>query len=349
MNILSVAFGDLTFVDVHDPKELELKHLRTEYNISKFHLEDYINRKQVPKIEEEKDYILIVLDIPFLDDGTEEVHQNGNSHTPPEEPKQPVFGITDLIPKPSTISNLIFGKLKQKRIRTAHVNFFVGQNFLVVLHDDKTPEVDHIFTECQKTLVNREEYMGQGPNNLFFSITNALINSSFKVMNELSGAIDDIDLRLIKNKAPGGIVEEISVMRRNIVYFKSMVTPAISIFADLSTGKFPGFEESSSISWSSMLDHLQKIKYRLDGNRELIEGIASSYESLLTARSNEIMKVLTMFTAILLPLTFLASVYGMNIIGLPKAEDPDVLLILSTIMAVIASFMVLIFKISRWL
>ena len=101
--------------------------------------------------------------------------------------------------------------------------------------------------------------------------------------------------------------------------------------------------------WSNILDHLQKIWDRLEDNRELIEGISVSNESLLTARTNEIIKVLTMFSAIILPLTLIASLYGMNIIGLPFASEPGALLIIALVMLILAFGMVFVFKYKNWL
>lgn len=127
-----------------------------------------------------------------------------------------------------------------------------------------------------------------------------------------------------------------------------MIEPSLHIFSDLANGKYEEMGNENRIYWSSIQNHLQKIKYRLHGSQELIEGIAKSHESLLTVKTNEIVKVLTMFTAILLPLTLIASIYGMNIVGLPLAQDVDALKAISLVMLILGLLMIVGFKIKRW-
>ncbi len=100
--------------------------------------------------------------------------------------------------------------------------------------------------------------------------------------------------------------------------------------------------------WSNILDHLQKIWDRLEDNKELIEGISRSYESLLSIRTNEVIKVLTIFTAILLPLTLLASIYGMNV-PLPFHDNVHTFTAIMVIMLGVVIAMMIYFKSRDWL
>lgn len=342
MNINSITHKNLSFVDIHHPKETEIKHLRKEYGFSQIHLDDYLSGQQVPKIEPVKKYILTVLDFPYVETGS----TNGGGE------KRQFHGvttaITDIITMPLTLPRLLFAHAEKKRIRTGHVNFFLGKDFVVVLHDESTPQIDDIFIKCQRKLSYREKYLANGPFYLFYSIVDSLVDRTFMLMNEVANSIDEIDLHLLQDYPPIRIVEEISTTRRNLVLFKSMLSPAMRIFSELENEKYKDFGEVDIAWWTSLSDHLKKIIYRLQGSSELLEGIGKSHESLLTARTNEIVKVLTMFTAIILPLTFITGLYGMNIAGLPGAENPRILLELALIMAGIAAALGIVFRIRRW-
>lgn len=350
MNIQTVQNNGLVWLDVHNPQELEIKHLKKEYNFSEVHLEDYLSGQQIPKIETYKDYTLVVLDFPFVSTHDETTHSNHHYH-PQQSPQseQTAHSITDVILKPVHIPKFLFTQAKKRRITIAHVNFFISKDYLVVLHDDKTPQIDFIFEQCQKTLKNRDKYMGQGSEFLFFQLIDSLVDSTYSVMTEVTTMIDEIDLHLLEHNKPLSIVEDISITRRNIVFFKSMIEPALAIFATLSSGKVKDFENNFSLSWSSILSHLQKIKLRLESSLDLLEGISRSHESLLTARTNEIIKVLTMFTAVLLPLTLMASIYGMNIVNLPLAQDPNALFAIISTMLVVSGIMIIGFRFKKWL
>ncbi len=347
MNIQSVTHNELIFLTVHDLGELEIKHLKQEYNFDQNNLDDFINKQLIPKVEVTENYTVIVLDFPFIDDPKAEVskengHKNGDKQ---EETKKSSLPHVPTPPLP----HFTIGQLKKKRLRVGHVMFFVGKDYLVTLHDERTPIIDDIFAECQSTLKKREDMMGSGPQHLFYSIVDVLVDSSLITANEISSTIDKIDRHLLEGTNAEKIVEDISITRRNIVVFQTMIKPALTMFSDLENGKYESFNQTLAASWSNIRDHLQRIWYRLEDNRELIEGIAISHESLLTAKTNEIVKVLTMFTAILLPLTLLASIYGMNIAGLPHAQDQNALLIVGLIMTILALGMILVFKIRNWL
>ncbi|MBI2621360.1 MAG: magnesium transporter CorA family protein [Candidatus Levybacteria bacterium] len=355
MNIKTVTHGSMTFAVVQSPQELEIKELKKNYNFSSIHLEDYLSRKQFPKIETAGEYTLIALDFPHVEspeDGKsdEKVKKESSDLEKDNVPKKEfTTTIKDIIITPVVLpTKLLFSESHKKRINTSHVNFFIGKDYLVVLHDEKTPQIDEIFNLIQKTLQNREQLMGSGPYYLFYRIVNHLVDSTYLVMREISTMIDDIDIHLLKNNPPLSVVEDISVTRRNIVFLKSMIEPSLHIFSDLANGKHEEFNKTDRVYWNSISNHLQKTKYRLHSSQELIEGITLSHESLLTAKTNEIVKVLTMFTAILLPLTLIASIYGMNIVGLPLAEEPGALGTLILAMILIGLMMILGFRIKRW-
>jgi len=342
MNINSITYKGLSFVDVHAPGEQEIGHLCKMYGFSPIHLEDYLSGQQVPKIESIDDYTLIVFDIPYVGvDGNGKNRGNGKTG-----------GVTstfaDIITKPLTLPLLLFAHAEKKRIRIGHVNFFIGKDFVVVLHDEKSPQIDDVFVKCQKTLKNREKYLSEGPFYLFYNLVDCLVDPTFVVMNDIANSIDEIDLHLLQDYPPLKIVEEISVTRRNLVLFKTMIAPAVPIFSELHKERYRAIGDFDVEWWTSIADHLRKIIWRLDGSSELLEGIGRSHESLLTARTNEIVKVLTMFTAIMLPLTFVTGLYGMNISGLPAADRPEVLHVLSFVMVGIAVSMGVVFKIRRW-
>lgn len=348
MNIHTVSFNNLTFLNINDLQELELKHLRQEYNFNHHHLDDFVNKDLVPKIEVTDEYTVIVLDFPYSDDpnGKEKKAEEKHEEKTKEEKKSPLSHV----PTPSVpLPHFTLGQLKKKRLRVGHVMFFIGKDYLVVLHDERTPLINSIFEECQSTLKKREDLMGNGSQQLFYRIVDLLVDESILVANDISKTIDMIDKHLLEGSNAEKIVEDISITRRNIVVFQTMIKPALTIFSEIENGKYETLNRALAVSWGNIRDHLQRIWYRLEDNRELIEGIATSHESLLTARTNEIVKVLTMFTAVLLPLTLVASIYGMNIVGLPYAQQQDALIIVGLIMLILALGMILIFKIKNWL
>lgn len=335
MNIQTVTHKKVSFIVTTNPKDLELKYLKNNFGFSQLHLDDYINKTQVPKLEDAKGYTLVVLDFPFF-------YQNGQSET------TSLLGGLINIPKTHVpLSHLIPPADKKRRLFSSQVDFFIGRDFLVVLHDGVLLTISEVFTLCQKTLRKRTELMEKGPAYLFYHLVDQLVDSCFPVINEISSAIDKVD-RELETTQSQKVVEDISTIRRDIVVFHTMIKPIIPLFRSLEEGKHDILNKTLSPFWGNVLDHLQKIWDRLEDNRELIEGISESNESLLSSRANRRIAVLTIFSAILLPLNLLASIYGMNV-HLPFSDNISIFSFIVFVMLLTSGIMLFLFRARHWL
>lgn len=349
MNIQTVAFNGISFVNVTNPGEFEIKDLKHNFGFNPLDLEDYIHRTQIPKIEVFKDYSLIILDFPFF-------KQNGNgnnvnSNLNDKEKTSDKTTLSRLINIPhATLPSLPmfhFSGVNARRILTSHVNLFISKEYVVVVHEGVLPPIDYIFSQCQKTLRNRDKFMGQGSVFLAYKIIDALVDACFPVINEIIVMIEKIDQELESKKTQTAL-EEISVTRRNIVFFQTMIKPIIPLFKELEEGKHKELNGLMTHYWSNIFDHLKKIAHRLEDSRELIEGISESNESFIMTKTNETIKVLTVITVIIMPLQLLGGLYGMNIDGLPFAHHPLAFEIHILMMLTITIPLIIIFKIKRW-
>lgn len=323
MNVQTVSFQGLSFINVTKPTDFEMKYLRNTYYFNSLNLEDYAHRTQIPKIENHKKYDLIVLRFPIF---SENVPQNSHQYGV----HLPTFHVSN----------------KKRRLMSSYVNLFVSKEYVVVLHGGELPQIDHIFSLCQKTLHNRTEYMSQGSVFLAYKIIDALVDDCFPAINELTSTIDRIDKEL-EAKQSQKTLEDISATRRNLVVFHTMIKPILPLFSQLEEGKHKELNSAMQPFWGNILDHLQKIMDRVEDNQELIEGISESNESLLSSHSNQIIKVLTIFSAIILPLNLLASIYGMNL-NLPFANDPFIFWTIMLVMIFTTVAMLIAFTFKKW-
>lgn len=344
MNIQTITHNDLSFVLVTSPQELEYKELIHNFGIKPYHLDEYMYDQMIPKIESNDDYTMMVLDFPFVENPGEKHEKGETTDTNVEDAEKDAP-----FPLPNIIPHFLFSQSEKRRIRTAHTMFFIGKNFVIVIHDEKSPEITTLFHHIQSSLKSREEMMGYGAYYLYYCVMTTLVRNAYNVMRGITSMIEDIDIHVLESDSASDIVEDISLTRRNIVFFRSMIDQSVHIFSDIVNGKNVQFTSDTKAHWNSIYSHLQKIRNRLHRSQELLEGIATSHESLITVRTNEIVKILTMFTAILLPLTLVTGFYGMNIVGLPKAEAADGLFILTAVMIFLAVAMAGLFKIKKWI
>lgn len=334
MNVPTVTHNGISFINVSKPTAAQIEFLNKNFGFSMLNLEDYLYKTQIPKIEIYKDYSLVVMDIPYIEKGRRE----GGST------------------KPSLIPNVLSGRVlptfpklpRKKRISVGEVDFFIGKDYIVVLHDEKTPQIDELFEMCKITSKHRDELMGQGAVYLFYRIIDILVDSSFSYVEDITNTIDYID-RKLEESTSASVIEDISMTRRNIVVFETMVKPALPIFADLEKGKYPKLNGEMTPYWSNILDHLQKIWERLEDNKELIHGIASSHESILSNRNNELVKFFTIITSVSFPFVIVNNLYSMNVKGLPFSDQIWIVPILFFVIFLGGVGVVAYFKYRDWL
>lgn len=345
MNIKTVSHKGVSFIYSSKLGQTEINYLRSNFEFSHLHLEDHINKTELPKIESTKKYILIVLGFPSIANGEvvrQEREEAGKNSTD-------TFKTLLNIPQ-KTLSHIPIPKFssetKKERISAIYIDIYIGENYVAVLSDGVIPQINHIFEICQRTTRVREEFLGQGSGFLAYRIIDSLLDGYLPIVNAISGMIDKIDREMEKKQTPGTL-EEMSVTRRNIVVLHTMIKTTIPIFRKLRDGIYRELNGNLFSYWANALNHSEGFLERLEDDRELIEGISESNEFLLRSKTNEIVMILTIFSGIVLPLTLIASIYGMNI-SLPLQKDSFAFAVIMAIMFVLGFSMVILFKRKRW-
>lgn len=291
MNVQTVSFQGLSFINVSKPTDFETKYLRHTYGFNQLDLDDYMYKTQIPKIETHEKYNLMVLRFPLF---IEHTHLNSHQY----RIRLPAFHLKEA---------------NERRLVSSYVNFFISKEYVVVLHDGELSQINQIFTLCQKTLHNRNEYMSKGPVFLVYRIIDALVDNCFPVVNEITSVIEKVDKEL-EVKQSQKTLKDISTTRRNLVVFHTMIKPILPLLKALEEGKHPEINGSMQVFWGNILNHLQKIWDRVEDNQELIEGISESNEFLLRSKTNQIMATLTIVFTLTIPATVVGTFYGMNVI-----------------------------------
>jgi magnesium transporter len=168
-----------------------------------------------------------------------------------------------------------------------------------------------------------------------------------RLVERVDKDVDDCGRTLFARKAVSTI-EKISMTRKNVILLNTMFKPQMVLFNKLQSGAISGFAENMEDYWGNIMDYFQKIWDMVEDDGELIKGYSLTFDSLQVNKTNEVMKILTLVSSVLLPLTFIASLYGMNI-KLPFQDHIYSFIIVSSSMLVIAVFMLVYFKVKRWM
>lgn len=182
---------------------------------------------------------------------------------------------------------------------------------------------------------------------LLYKILEHLMLESLSLVSKMGVEVDLINRDLFNKKAEKTI-ERISLTRKNIILVNTVFKPQLRLFHKFESGEIEGYAEDMEDYWGNILDYYQKMWDMTEDYQEIVEGLSKTFDSLQTNRTNEIMKVLTLISSILLPLTFIASLYGMNV-GLPFQNAANSFWLLMFTMIMLASAMIFYFKRKNWM
>ena len=304
LNLQSLTWGELTWINIEHPTEKETEYLAQNYPFHPLDLDDCLSRIQRPKIDKYKDYLFLV----FL---------------------FPVFH-------------------KEARVtRASQLSVFIGPNYLITLHKGELKPLVKLFKECEIDEESRQENFSEGSGYLLYRIIDRLIDYCIPISNKMLDNIEDVEDEVFSNTRRSQI-KEISVLRRDIISFRRIIWPMRAVIGSLEPNVRRFTKMDLSVYFGDTVDHLDRIWDALDEYKELIEGLNDTHDSLMTNRTNTIIRLLTIISTILLPTTLIASIWGMNI-GLPFQNSSHSFIYIVLIMAGIIGGMFYFFRRKKWL
>jgi len=231
-------------------------------------------------------------------------------------------------------------------VDTKEIKVFWGRDFLITIGKSHWLVKDLFSQEKSRALGGKKMEAGSS-DALLYRILERLMKETQFLVEKVEKDVDSCGKSLFDRKAERTI-EKISFTQKNVVLLNTMFKPQLILFNRLQSGAIPGFAGNMEDYWGNILDYYQKIWDMVEDAGELIRGYSRTFDSLQVNKTNEVIRILTLISSILLPLTFLASLYGMNI-ELPLANHPLSFFILTFAMVVIAIGMILFFKARKWM
>jgi len=242
---------------------------------------------------------------------------------------------------------------RTRATQPSQVSIFIGEDYVVTVHAGNLRPLVNMFQECQSEESARRENMGRSPSYLLYRIVDQLVDYCFPILNKIIVNIEKVEDDIFNERALN-TVQEISILRRDIISFRRINWPLRAVVGGLEqrVRRFSGSDkEELEDYFGDVVDHLDKIWSALDEYKEIIEGLSDTNDSLTSNRINEVMRVLTIIATIMMPLTVVSSIYGMNI-PLPggvESGSPLSFFIMLIFMAMIAGSMLFYFHRKRWI
>jgi magnesium transporter len=241
---------------------------------------------------------------------------------------------------------------KITRLTTAsEVDIFLGKDFLITVHAGHLRPLVRFFQQCLDEPEVRARAFRRSAGYLFYRIIDKLVDYCFGPLNKIDQNIERVEDMIFADRVRQ-TVYEISLIRRDIIAFRRLIKPQIAVMASLERRAEQLSDllgEDLAEYFSDLNDHMSKIWDTLEDDKDVIEGLSDTNDSLTNTRTNDVIKALTILSVIMLPMTLLSSVYGMNFDLIPLSSHPYGFWITIGLMVIIALGMVAFFKLRRWI
>jgi magnesium transporter len=193
----------------------------------------------------------------------------------------------------------------------------------------------------------RESTFSKGSGYLLYKIVDTNVDAAFPMLRKMGNKLDRLEDDIFEGRS-SEIVLDISNAKQEIINFRKIVRPQRAVLRDLERTKQRYLAEELEIYFDDISDAAERIWDTLENYKEVVEALESTNESVLTHRLNDSFRVLTAASVILLPLTLIASIYGMNV-PVPFENEPYAFWFVVGTMAFMLIVLIVIFRRRGWL
>jgi len=232
------------------------------------------------------------------------------------------------------------------RFNTIELDGFLGPNYVITYHHDMFRSINNVKQLLRTTPVACQ----RGPAFLLHQILDQVVDFYSPVLDDFDERIDKLEDDIFTLRRPNNeILSEIMDLKRSVLRLRRISGKQMDILLRMSRGEFVLISQDMRPFYRDVYDHLVRVVDLAESYRDLISGSLEAYLSVVSNRLNEIMKVLTIFSAVMLPLTFIAGVYGMNFENMPELHSRYGYYGVWIIMLAVAVAMLLFFKKRGWI
>jgi magnesium transporter len=213
----------------------------------------------------------------------------------------------------------VFDKVR-KRVIAVELDLFIGPDYLVTLPNNELPPVQALFERFAEREELRDATFSKGSGYLLYEIIDRCVDASFPMLRKMGLRLDQLEDDIFEQERPSEVVRDINDVKQEIISFRRIVRPQRAVLGDLEKTKQRYLAEEMEIYFDDISDAAERIWDILENFKEVIDSLESTNESVLTHRVNDVLRLLTALSVVLLPGTLIASIFGMNV---HFPGDPD--------------------------
>lgn len=207
-------------------------------------------------------------------------------------------------------------------VRAEEVDFFVGDRYVVTMHQRELGalgEVQQRWARNIATSGNGQTSSAQTSGFLLYSILDAIVDAYFPVVDQLGESIEQLEEAIFISEDPDA-QRKIFSLKRNLLSMRKLLGPERDVMNVLVRRDTPIFDMTTVIYMQDVYDHILRVNDAIDTYREIVTGALDAHLSMTSNKLNVVMKRMTAASVILMTVTIVASIYGMNFVHMPELD-----------------------------
>jgi magnesium transporter len=233
------------------------------------------------------------------------------------------------------------------RLNAAELDVFIGPDYLVTLPAVELLPVTRLFQRCAEDDELREQLFSKGSGYLLYHVLDDLFDYCFPILDKIGYKLDRIEDEMFEGRSEE-IVRDLSNIKQEIISYRKIIKPERSTLRLLERHVDSFLPEELELYFDDIVDAAERIWDLLDNYKEVVEALEDTNESVISHRQNDVLRLLTIFSVTMLPLTVLTGLFGMNVVFPGEGTHAAFWIILGLLVATLVS-MVGFFRYKRWI
>jgi magnesium transporter len=234
-----------------------------------------------------------------------------------------------------------------QRLNAGELDFFLGPDYLVTIPNVELLPVTRLFSRVQEDEHLRQQLFSKGSGRLLYEVLDDLFDYCFPILDKIGYKLDSIedDIEDLRSEE---IVTDISKAKQEIISYRKIIKPQRPALRLLERRIERFLPEELELYFDDLVDASERIWDLLDNYKEVVEALESTNESVISHRQNDVLRILTVFSVIILPLTLISGIFGMNVL-FPGEHTHEAFWVIVGLMVAVIITMVAFFRYKRWL
>ena len=258
---------------------------------------------------------------------------------------------TQARPRVQEYPNCIFLSIKMLQqeeatgsILVENLSLIITQNVLISFQEKRGDVFEPI---RERIRTQKKRIRNSGTDYLAFTLLDIVVDNYIYIISEFGDKIEDLEEKLLLNPNQS-VIDQINSYKQELNYLRKNINPAKEMILALSKMESEFINESTYVHFKELLDNIIHATESTDNYREILSDQLNIYHTTMSTKLNDIMKFLTVFSVIFIPLTFIAGIYGTNFDVVPELHYKYSYFIMWGVIVIVATGMLIYFRKKKW-